>query len=90
MENLPSNELGSDAPADLRNGFVPIERWQPRKESAVYWGNGGVKGAGPRHGRQKSLSDAFKTIRTRRGSVTANAQEIADALKAPVSVKLIV
>jgi hypothetical protein len=41
-------------------------------------------------GRQKSLSDALKTIRTRRGSVSQNAQEIADALKAPVSPRLIV
>jgi solute carrier family 35 protein E1 len=42
------------------------------------------------HSRQKSLTDAFRTIRTRKGSVSANAQEIAEALKAPVSPKLIV
>lgn len=41
------------------------------------------------HGRQKSLSDAFKTIRTRKGSMSQNAQEIAEALKAPVSWTLI-
>ena len=44
----------------------------------------------PKHDRQKSLSDAIRTIRTRKGSVSANAQEIAEALKAPVSVKLVV
>ena len=53
-------------------------------------GNGQVNVTGPRHTRQKSLSDAIRTIRTRKGSVSANAHEIADALKAPVSVRLIV
>ncbi|KAI5457262.1 triose-phosphate transporter family-domain-containing protein [Mariannaea sp. PMI_226] len=42
------------------------------------------------HGRQKSLSEALHNIRTRNGSVSHNAQEIADALKAPISPKLIV
>ncbi|KAI9699347.1 MAG: suppressor of loss of ypt1 [Candelina mexicana] len=89
MEKVPLNSKGPDASADVQNGFIPSERWQPRKDNVVYWGNGSMKGAGSRHGRQKSLSDAFKTIRTRRGSVSANAHEIADALKAPISLKLI-
>ncbi|KAJ8125871.1 hypothetical protein O1611_g7766 [Lasiodiplodia mahajangana] len=42
------------------------------------------------HGRQKSISEAIRTIRDRRGSVGQNAHEIADALRAPVSAKLIV
>ncbi|EFY85901.1 hypothetical protein J3459_015123 [Metarhizium acridum] len=42
------------------------------------------------HGRQKSLSDAIRTIRTRKGSVSQNAHEIADALRAPVSPKLVI
>ncbi|KAG6029912.1 hypothetical protein E4U40_000221 [Claviceps sp. LM458 group G5] len=42
------------------------------------------------HGRQKSLSDALRTIRTRKGSVSQNAHEIADALRAPVSPKLVI
>ncbi|KAI9745359.1 MAG: suppressor of loss of ypt1 [Candelina submexicana] len=88
MEKVPLTGTGPDASADVQNGFIPSERWQPRKENVVYWGNGSMKGAGSRHGRQKSLSDAFKTIRTRRGSVSANAHEIADALKAPISLKL--
>ena len=47
--------------------------------------------AGPRqHDRQKSISDAFRTIRTRKASVSDNAHEIAEALRAPVSVKIIV
>ena len=64
-------------------------KWPSRKESFVSWSQMKSNGA-TRHGRQKSLSDAFKTIRSRKGSVTANAQEIADALKAPVSFKLVV
>lgn len=36
------------------------------------------------------MTDAFRTIRTRKGSVNANINEISDALKAPVSPKLIV
>ncbi|SLM34328.1 triose-phosphate transporter [Lasallia pustulata] len=70
----------------ISNGFLHSERWQPRRENHVAWSNGQET----RHGRQKSLSDAIRTIRTRKGSVSANAHEIADALKAPVSVKLVV
>ncbi|MCJ1259600.1 suppressor of loss of ypt1 [Lignoscripta atroalba] len=72
------------------SGALHSERRQPRRESHVTWSNGHINGAGPRHGRQKSLSDAIRTIRTRKGSVSANAQELAEALKAPVSVRLII
>jgi solute carrier family 35, member E1 len=65
------------------------DRWQPRKEQRYAHANGAAHGA-TRHARQKSLSEAFRTIRTRKASVSQNAQEIADALKAPVSPKLIV
>lgn len=64
------------------------DRWQPRT-GYTNWANSSATG-GKRHGRQKSLSDAINTIRTRKGSVSANAQEIAEALKAPVSYKLVV
>lgn len=50
--------------------------------------NGSAHGA--RHGRQKSLSEAIRTMRTRKMSVSQNAHEIADALKAPLSWRLIV
>ena len=72
------------------NGLLHSERWQARKDSHMSWGNGQVNVTGPRHTRQKSLSDAIWSIRIRKGSVSANAHEIADALKAPVSVRLIV
>lgn len=65
------------------------DRWVPRRASnqarGVRWDQSPYG-----HGRQKSLSDAIRTIRTRHGSVSQNAQEIADALKAPVSPRLIV
>lgn len=85
------------------NGLdAPRDRWLPRRDSrTVRWNKSGMppQGSPPSHGRagharghsrQKSLSEAFKTIRSRRGSVTQNAQEIADALRAPVSPTLIV
>jgi solute carrier family 35, member E1 len=81
----------SSGPANGHN--PPLEHWQPRKDGGVggsLWLNGRASAGGRSHGRQKSLSDALRTIRTRRGSVSANAQEIAEALKAPVSPKLIV
>lgn len=61
-----------------------------RRESHVAWGNGHLAGPGSRHVPQKSLSDAIRTIRTRKGSVSANAQELAEALKAPISFQLVV
>lgn len=67
------------------------DRWMPigKKENShsAMW-----SAANRSHGhrRQKSLTDAFRNIRARNGSVSQNAHEIADALKAPVSPKLIV
>lgn len=88
----------------MNGGTQPVvERWQPRKESnqarGVRWGQmeppagpplGNGHGHGRGHSRQKSITEAFRTIRDRNGSVTQNAHEIADALKAPISAKLIV
>ena len=72
------------------NGSLHSERYAPRKESSYIRGNGQANGAPRGHNRQKSLSDAIRMIRTRKASVSANAQEIAEALKAPVSYKLVV
>ncbi|KAL2755116.1 hypothetical protein ACRALDRAFT_1051568 [Sodiomyces alcalophilus JCM 7366] len=80
----------------------PPDRWLPRRNSrTVRWNASGQPPQAPPpghgraghvrgHSRQKSLSEAFQTIRSRRGSVTQNAQEIADALRAPVSPTLII
>ncbi|EGY20381.1 hypothetical protein VD0002_g5861 [Verticillium dahliae] len=72
----------------------PRDNWQPRRESRVRFGPPGqpppVTPQARGHGRQKSLSDAFRTIRSRQGSVSQNAHEIADALRAPVSPTLVI
>src|SRR5688572_23396735 len=60
-------------------------RWLTRRDHGH---SNGFPGRG--HGRQKSLSDAIRNIRNRSGSVSQNVHEITDALKAPVSPKLIV
>ncbi len=74
------------------NGILHSDRWQHRRGSHVAWENSNshLLEHGLKHDRQKSISDAIRTIRTRKGSVGANAQEIAEALKAPVSMKLVV
>ncbi|OTA57170.1 triose-phosphate transporter [Hypoxylon sp. EC38] len=72
------------------------DRWQPRRDLSasrgVRWGSPLGPSAGvPRgHGRQKSISEAFRTIRGRSTSVSQNAHELADALRAPISPKLII
>ncbi|KAI1136759.1 TPT-domain-containing protein [Hypoxylon sp. FL0543] len=72
------------------------DRWQPRRDLSasrgVRWGSPLGPSAGvPRgHGRQKSISEAFRNIRGRSTSVSQNAHEIADALRAPISPKLII
>ncbi|KAI6092911.1 TPT-domain-containing protein [Hypoxylon rubiginosum] len=73
------------------------DRWLPRRDLSasrgpgVRWGSplGPSPGPARGHGRQKSIGDAFRTIRERNGSVSQNAHELADALRAPVSPKLI-
>lgn len=72
------------------NGTVRHDKWQAKRENHIAWSNGHLAGTPSKHARQKSISEAIRTIRTRKGSVSANAAELADALKAPVSVKLIV
>lgn len=73
------------------NGVLHSERWQTRKDNHLAWGDGHINVAGPRqHGRHRSISDAFRSIRTRKASVSENAQEIAEALKAPISIRIIV
>ncbi|KAJ5032957.1 uncharacterized protein L3040_009543 [Drepanopeziza brunnea f. sp. 'multigermtubi'] len=72
------------------DGSSSAGRWQSLKDSGrrgSAWN--GQASIGGKHGRQPSLSDAFRTIRTRKGSISANVHEVADALKAPVSPKLI-
>lgn len=94
-ESLSKNVSSARTPSPnvpKANGILQSSRWQHRRGSHLAWENthSHVLQHSPRHDRQKSLSDAIRTIRTRKGSVSANAQEIAEALKAPVSIKLVV
>lgn len=86
--------ISSNSNPSKLNGILHSQGWQHRRSSHLAWesrhGSGHGDRPSSRHSRQKSLSDAIRTIRTRKGSVSANAQEIAKALKAPISIKLIV
>ena len=77
------------SPAARLNGGPREGRWDPRKASSSVYAQP-PPFTGPRRGRQKSLSEALRNIHNRRGSVSENAHEIAEALKAPVSLKLMV
>jgi len=72
------------------SGGMHSEKWLPRRGSRAGYSKSGSFGTTNRHGRQKSLSEAINIIRTRKGSMSQNAHEIADALKAPVSPMLVV
>ncbi|KAK0706585.1 triose-phosphate transporter family-domain-containing protein [Lasiosphaeria miniovina] len=63
------------------------DRWHPRRESRVRWAPRDPPPRSFGHGKQKSISHAIRQIRS--GSMSQNAHEIADALRAPVSYKLI-
>lgn len=65
--------------------WLPVSRQDSQARSGLGW-----SASGRSHTRQKSLGEALHTIRTRNGSVSQNAHEIADALRAPISPKLIV
>jgi solute carrier family 35 protein E1 len=68
------------------------ERWPARRASNANNWNSYSNGAPgkSRHGRQKSLTEAIKTVRGRKASISENAHEIAESLKAPVSWKLVI
>ncbi len=81
---------GTSSPAKT-NGVLHSERWQTRKDNHLAWGDGHLNVAGPRqNGRHRSISDAFRNIRTRKASVSESAHEIAEALKAPISLQILV
>lgn len=64
-------------------------KWPARRSSQRGRENGRVPGLHS-HRTRRSVSDAINNFRVRRGSVSENAQELAEALKAPVSYRLIV
>lgn len=83
-----------DGPARRSSATFSNGSWTSRKDynytRSNGRSNGQINGTSTGRTRQKSLSEAIRTIHARRGSVSANAQEIAEALKAPVSLKLVV
>lgn len=65
------------------------DRWHARKDSRVKWApwhRPSPSSSG--HSRKQSISRAIRHIRA--GSMSQNAQELAEALRAPVSYKLVV
>lgn len=65
--------------------------WQARRSSRAQSRDFSYQRArGHGGGRQRSLSEAIRVIRQRNGSMSQNAHEIAEALKAPVSPRLVV
>jgi len=74
----------AESPAEAK----PIEyKWPSRKASQRVLTQRPTAPYG--HRSKRSLSDALSRFRNRQGSVSENAQELAEALKAPVSWKLI-
>ncbi|KAJ5775971.1 uncharacterized protein N7511_000982 [Penicillium nucicola] len=67
--------------------YAPDELWEPRKTSFYSRDQAGPL-RNPKHRPRKSISEAISTIRTRNGSMSANAHELAEALRAPVSYRL--
>lgn len=95
-DDEPSEVSRGPSPRPLPNGLPPglhsSERWPHRKESSLRsWTSWAANGRlGTRPNRQKSLSEAIRTVRTRKASISENAHEIAESLKAPVSLRLVV
>ncbi|KAF2723181.1 TPT-domain-containing protein [Polychaeton citri CBS 116435] len=91
-DNFSRGPSPNPLPHGLPTGLHSSERWPSRKNRSPSWRGAWVNGqsnGATRHGRQKSLSEAIRTVRTRKASVSENAAEIAEALKAPVSWRLI-
>ncbi|KAM0713689.1 hypothetical protein Q7P37_010651 [Cladosporium fusiforme] len=93
FEEISRDGTPKPLPNGLPQGFHSNERWPARRASNANnwnsWTNSSTAGK-TRHGRQKSLSEAIKTVRGRKASISENAHEIAESLKAPVSWKLII
>ncbi|KAF7593151.1 suppressor of loss of ypt1 [Aspergillus hancockii] len=69
--------------------YTPNDRWEPRRANDFSLDNTNGPSRNSKHRSRKSISEAISTIRTRNASVSANAQELAQALQAPVSYRLI-
>ncbi|RAL02034.1 putative ER to Golgi transport protein (Sly41) [Aspergillus ibericus CBS 121593] len=79
-----------EAHANTSIRYAPTDRWEPRKQVQFPRDHNHCPALNSKRKSRKSISEAISTIRTRNGSVSANAQELAEALRAPVSYKLII
>lgn len=79
----------TESPLEATPGqsIIPEYKWPARRSSQV---RKDLPSGHHGHRSRRSVSDALNRIRARQGSVSENAQELAEALKAPVSYKLIV
>ncbi len=86
----PGAALVADSPLEISPGQLPNHeiKWPARRESQRlrHARPSGIFGHRPR----RSVSEALNKFRTRQGSVSENVEDLAEALKAPVSYKLIV
>ncbi|KAK2802972.1 suppressor of loss of ypt1 [Onygenales sp. PD_10] len=82
-ESSPSatSDPGLHPPASTMR-YSPGPMWSARKTATL-------PPIGPKHRPRKSISEAIGGFRTRNASVSVNAQELAEALRAPVSYKLV-
>ncbi|SZF03321.1 unnamed protein product [Blumeria hordei] len=93
-ESIENSSTSSSSPIkqpEYVSNVGNLERWLPRKDSL----RGDVRANGhPNNGsrsfRQKSLSEAISAIKTPKVNIPSNVHEVTDALKAPVSAKLII
>ncbi|EMC96158.1 hypothetical protein BAUCODRAFT_69355 [Baudoinia panamericana UAMH 10762] len=88
-EDISRDRTPQPLPNGLPPGLHSSERWPSRKRDWSAWAKG-ASADGARHSKQKSLTEAIRTVRTRKASISENAQEIAESLKAPVSGRLVV
>ncbi|KAJ5833169.1 hypothetical protein N7474_001480 [Penicillium riverlandense] len=90
VDKFPPYDESLDAvPGSSPSVKYSQDRWEPRRTGSYARVpiNGTVRN--PKHRSRKSISEAITTIRTRNGSVSQNAQELASALRAPLSYRLI-
>ncbi|KIW18296.1 hypothetical protein PV08_02584 [Exophiala spinifera] len=85
----PGAPVVAESPLEVTTGPLsnPEIKWPTRRESQRL--RNGRSPVIHGHRPRRSLSDAINNFRARRGSVSENAQELAEALRAPVSYKLI-
>ncbi len=89
LEDISRGPRPKPLPNGLPPGLHSSERWPYKKQSTLLNGATSRLTGASRHGRQRSLSEAIQIVRTRKASISENAQEIAEALKAPVSYRLV-